>query len=73
MAESNGATDPVVDPLGTLRRWQRAGGSWQILAHTASRATIALCRCDGGEELERFASTDPDLLAYLADHPDGEG
>ena len=28
--------------------------------------TVALCRCDGGEEVDRFSSDDPELLSYLA-------
>jgi hypothetical protein len=27
--------------------------------------TIALLRCDGGEEVDRFTSDDPRLLAYV--------
>jgi hypothetical protein len=27
--------------------------------------TIALLRCDGGEEVDRFNSDDPRLLAYV--------
>jgi hypothetical protein len=28
--------------------------------------TIALMRCDGGEEVDRFTSEDPRLLAFVA-------
>jgi hypothetical protein len=27
--------------------------------------TIALMRCDGGEEVDRFTSADPRLLAFV--------
>jgi len=29
--------------------------------------TVSLCRCDGGEELQRLTSTNPELLEWLAD------
>lgn len=31
-----------------------------------SEVTIALLRCDGGEEVDRFTSTDPVLLRFVA-------
>ena len=37
---------------------------WRSL-RTRSAATIALLRCDGGEEVERFRSDDPKLLAFI--------
>lgn len=54
--------------LARLRRWEEAGGTWRVLAHGPGSATVVLCRCDGGEEAERFRTTDPALLAFLADH-----
>jgi hypothetical protein len=29
--------------------------------------TVALFRCDGGEEVERFTSADPELLRFIGD------
>ena len=29
--------------------------------------TIALLRCDGGEEIDRFTSDDPRLLEFIGD------
>jgi hypothetical protein len=29
--------------------------------------TVALLRCDGGEEVDRFTSDDPRLLAFVGD------
>ena len=57
------------DDLDRLTRWEDAGGTWQVLGHRADRVTIALCRCDGGEEVERFTSEAPDVLAHLDDRP----
>jgi hypothetical protein len=53
------------DAAARLDRWATAGGTWQLLTRTPTSATVALCRCDGGEEVERIVSADPDLLAYL--------
>lgn len=51
--------------LDRLRRWEDAGGTWQLAGRTDTTATIALCRCDGGEEVERLVSGELELLAYL--------
>lgn len=53
--------------LDRITRWEDAGGTWQVITQRADRATISLCRCDGGEEADRFTSSDPQLLRYLAD------
>jgi len=53
--------------LDTLRRWETAGGHWQVLSRTPSRLVVALLRCDGGEEAHRFTSTDPALVAHIGD------
>lgn len=53
------------DQVEELRRWTDAGAHWQVVARSPGRLTIALLRCDGGEEVERFTSTDPALLAYV--------
>ncbi|MDI2124600.1 hypothetical protein [Yinghuangia seranimata] len=55
--------------LDRLHRWEDAGGVWRLLAVTNSGASVALYRCDGGEEVERVGSADPEFLAYLADRP----
>lgn len=36
-----------------------------MVSRTAGGVTIALMRCDGGEEVDRFSSDDPRLLAYV--------
>jgi hypothetical protein len=53
------------DLVEELRRWEDAGAHWQVVARTPRRLTIAMLRCDGGEEVERFTSTDPLLLAFV--------
>ena len=53
------------EAVEVLTRWERAGGTWHVVAHSSSAATVTLCRCDGGEEVDRLTSTDPRLLAFL--------
>ena len=42
-----------------------AAAYWQVLARTNRGVTIALLRCDGGEEADRFTSDDPLLLRFV--------
>jgi hypothetical protein len=60
------------DAVGRLDRWETAGGTWRLLSLTPVSATVALCRCDGGEEVERLVSADPELLAYLGTRTSSE-
>jgi hypothetical protein len=53
------------DRVAELVRWEDAGATWQVVARTARGVTIALMRCDGGEEVDRFTSADPALLAFV--------
>jgi hypothetical protein len=53
--------------LARLQRWVDAGGSWRLGGRSGSAVTVLLLRCDGGEELERFTSSDPELLRHVAD------
>lgn len=55
------------DHVEELRRWEDSGAHWQVVARSADRLTIALLRCDGGEEVDRFTSDDPRLLAFIGD------
>lgn len=57
---------PVPAALVALRRWQDAGGIWRVVGHRNGTVTVALCRCDGGEEVERISSSHPQVLASLA-------
>jgi hypothetical protein len=53
------------DRVAELQRWEDAGAVWSILARKEDRVTVALLRCDGGEEVDRFTSDDPRLLDYI--------
>ncbi|HPX36919.1 MAG TPA: hypothetical protein PLH92_09760 [Mycobacterium sp.] len=57
------------DPVETLRRWTDAGAHWKVVGRHGDAVTIGLFRCDGGEEVDRFTSSDPGLLAYLDSQP----
>lgn len=58
------AEDPV-DPVARLRRWEAFGAHWAVLDDDGGRVTVSLCRCDGGEEVERLTSDDPSLRKFL--------
>jgi hypothetical protein len=53
------------DALGALRRWEDFGGTWRVLPGESTVLTVSLCRCDGGEEVDRLQSADPALAAYV--------
>ena len=53
------------DAVSRLQRWEAFGAHWQVVNDDGSRITVALCRCDGGEEVDRLTSTDPALRAFL--------
>jgi hypothetical protein len=59
--------DPAAEnPVEVLRRWSAFGATWQVVARTRSTVTVSLCRCDGGEEVQRLTSSDPQLMTFLA-------
>ena len=53
------------DYVAELVRWQDAGAIWDVVARTSQGVTIALLRCDGGEEVDRFTSDDERLLEFV--------
>ena len=61
--------EPTGDELvRRLVRWEASGAVWRVLWRRPSSVTVALLRCDAGEEVERLTSGDPRWLAYLHDH-----
>lgn len=60
------------DPIETLRRWADSGAIWRVLARRAGSVTIGLFECTGGQEADRFTSTDPALLLFLGDRTSSE-
>jgi hypothetical protein len=55
------------DPVAVLQRWADAGAVWRVVNRRRGSVTVALYRCDGGEEVDRISSTDPNLLRFLVD------
>jgi len=55
------------EALDALVRWEDAGGTWQVLDRRPGRVTVALCRCDAGEVVERLCSEAADVRAHLGD------
>jgi hypothetical protein len=55
------------DRVAELQRWEDAGAVWSVVSRKHDRVTIALLRCDGGEEVDRFTSDDPSLFDYIGD------
>ena len=49
--------------LDQLLRWEISGGSWQVVGRAP--LVIALCRCDGGEEMARLTTSEPTVLAHV--------
>ena len=60
------------DLVATIQRWSAAGAVWRVVARTPDEVSVALLRCDGGEEVERLTSGEPAWLAYLADRDTSE-
>ncbi len=61
-----------MDRVQDLQRWEDSGAHWRVLTRTPDSLTIALLRCDGGEEVDRFTSTDPRLLDFVGDRSTSE-
>jgi hypothetical protein len=56
------------DPVAVLQRWTDAGAIWRVIARRRDSVTVSLCTCDGGEEVDRFTSANPDLLRFVDVH-----
>jgi hypothetical protein len=58
--------------VAELQRWQDAGAAWQVVSRTRRTVTIALLRCDGGEEVGRFSTEDPRVLNFVGNRRSSE-
>ena len=54
------------DTVDVLRRWESFGAIWRVLRRDPESVEIALMTCSGGQEVDRLASADPDVLRYVA-------
>lgn len=57
--------------LDRLLRWEDAGGTWRVLGRRRDGVILSLCRCDGGEEADRFSTGDPGVLEHVAGRDHG--
>jgi hypothetical protein len=53
------------DPVQVLRRWEAAGGTWEVVTRGSDALTVRLCTCTGGEEVDRLVSSAPELADYV--------
>jgi hypothetical protein len=60
------------DDLTRLRRWEDAGAYWEVLARPAGQVILSLQTCDTREEVDRLASAEADLIAYVGDRSGSE-
>ncbi|QNN54619.1 hypothetical protein [Nocardioides mesophilus] len=58
------------DPRGVLERWLAFGGSWEVAHRDAAGVTLALLRCDGGEEMSRVTLPAAEFAAWQRANPD---
>lgn len=66
-------SDSPSPDLSRLLRWRDAGGTWVVASETPDAVTVALGRCDAGEEIERYASSASDLRDWIDAHRDDQG
>lgn len=59
-------------PIEVLERWQTFGATWRVVSRAEGSVTLSLCRCDGGEEVQRLTSTNPELLEWLGGRANSE-
>ena len=52
------------DPVDVLRRWEAAGGTWEVVPSSGD-LVVRLCTCTGGEEVDRLVSSSPGLAEYV--------
>ena len=61
------------DRVAELQRWELSGAVWSIVSRKQDRVTVALLRCDGGEEVDRFTSYVPGRSTTSASGRSTEG
>lgn len=54
--------------IARLERWLAHGGTCRLLEVGAAETEVVLCRCDGGEEVERFRTGDPVVIDWVRAH-----
>ncbi|SKB09891.1 hypothetical protein [Aeromicrobium choanae] len=55
----------MTSAIDQLERWVTHGGTCRLEETDAAGAEVVLCRCDGGEEVERFRTSDAAVIAWV--------
>ena len=53
------------DLVADLLRWETSGAVWRVVHRTPEEVTVALLRCDGGEEMGRLRGGGSTWLTFL--------
>lgn len=56
--------------IADLERWVTHGGTCRLVETDAAEAEVVLCRCDGGEEVERFRTSDVAVIDWVRQRTD---
>ncbi len=62
MTHDDHSSNPSV---AALLRWEEHGALWRVVAHTGTAVTVSMLTCDGGTEVDRLVSDDPELVAFV--------
>jgi hypothetical protein len=58
--------------VAALLRWEEHGALWRVVARTGGTVTVSMLTCDGGTEVDRVTSDDPELLSFLGQRTSSE-
>ena len=61
-----------IDRAAELQRWQDSGAVWEVISRKGGGVTVALLRCDGGEEVDRIVTDERPLTHFLAGRSSSE-
>jgi hypothetical protein len=51
--------------VGTVERWEAAGGVWRSVQRADGSVTVVLCTCTGDEEMQRLTSAAVELVQFV--------
>lgn len=51
--------------VAALLRWEEHGALWRVAARSGTTVTVSMRTCDGGTEVDRLTSDDPELVAFV--------
>jgi len=55
--------------IADLEDWVSSGAQWRVVDISSEHALVDMCACTG-EPMERVASADPAVIAYLRTYPE---